>query len=133
MLAVGMWKLLQEIAQCSVAFVKQALAPGFHAMQCSRFAVCVFAIVIERGTQRFKFRFVEFAQLFGQELRFAFARNLLGDTSNPKYLLAQFVRQWQVRQLCGGKFDQRLRQLEYIQGGAPTLATADFTRFDLTF
>ncbi len=130
MLAIGIWKLLQEIAQRGIAFGKQTLAPGFNAMQGTGFATRVLAIVFERCAQRFKFRVIELTQLFGQELGFAFACDLPGDAANAKNLVAQFFGQRQPRQLCGGTFDQRLRQLEYIQGRAPALAAADFGGFD---
>ena len=72
-------------------------------MQGCGFAVCVIAIMLERGANRLNLRVVKLAQLLGEELGLALARDLLGDGARTRDFGAQIVVE---RQKC----ELRVRQ-----------------------
>ena len=101
MLAISLRKYLQQLGQCIVAFGDQAITPLFDAMQVRGLPPRMIAVMIENGADRFQLVLAP-AQLFGEKLGLALARDLLGNGAGAHYFIAQFIGQRYARELRVG-------------------------------
>jgi len=88
MLPIAVRVGLKQFAQGFVAFVDQAFAPGLEVMHGGGLASRQIAIMRQCGTQRFKLLRIERAQLFGQKLDLALARDLLSHSARAQHFVA---------------------------------------------
>ncbi len=123
-LAVGGRMQRQQFVERDVALVDQPRAPRFDPVQRGGFAMRLRAIVLERGADRFDLGIVEVAQLLGQKLRRALARDLRRDDTRPHDFIAQVVGERHARKLGIAQRSERLGELEYVERVAAQLAPA---------
>ncbi len=126
LLAVGGRVLGDELGQCRVTFDEQALPPALAAVQGGGLALGTAAVLAEHGADRGQRFLVEAAQLLGQILFLALARDVRGDRARALYLIAQRIGERDWRQLRRTQAGQCLRQLEHVERVAAALAAAGF-------
>lgn len=124
LLVVGLRVVGDELAERVVAFVEQALAPAFGAVQRGGFAARAVAVVGERGADRGERFVVEAAHPLGEELVLALARDVRGDGARAPHFVAQVVVERHLRQLRFAHAGQRFGELEHVERLAAALAAA---------
>jgi hypothetical protein len=125
LLAIGIRKPGEQFAERLVAFVDQAIAPGFELMQ---------AAVSRRARPRSRSSAARIASISpSSSLRICLARNCVWRlcaicclTPRAFRISSQVVGQRHCLELRVGQRNQRVRQLQHVERLAPALAAADF-------
>ncbi len=124
MLAVGRRMQREQLVERRVAFVDQPRTPCFEPMQRGGLLMRFRAIVVERGAHRLDIGFIEFAQLLGEKLRRALARDVRGDGARAHDLGTHVVGERHARELGIAERSERFGELEHFERLAALLAPA---------
>lgn len=123
-LAIGSRMLEQEFIEGRIAFGNQAVAPGFELMQGGSFAMKLLPIAVENESDRIDLAIVEPAQLLGEVLGLAFARDRLMDVAGAADLTDQGFVEGNAGEPGVTQSGKGFGQLEYGHGVATQLAAA---------
>ena len=132
-LAVGRRVRFDQLRERGVAFLEQALAPVFGAVQQRGFLARGLAAGVERVADRAQRLVVLAPHLLGQECHLPLARDVRGDAPGVGDVRVQVVGHRQLRQLRRRQGDQALREFQHVQRVPPLLAAAGAEEFTGVF